>query len=391
MPAFVACCARSGSTLLRLLLDAHAGLSCPGETDLAVLVHQHVAIATGPLRPPVGGPGTPGGSEERAGALDAARGVAETLMEGYLARTGKTDWCDKSLSNVFHLDLLADIWPGARFVLLHRHCMDMVLSGLEASPWGLSAYGFEPVAQRSPTDSVVALAAYWADRTARMLDFERRQGARCLRLRYEDLVAAPVLALGRVWEHLGLEPPGDGAGELAGRLDAPGVAVGPADHTIWYTDRVHAEAVGRGARVPPDHVVGPLRAQVNELLEALGYGLVDEAWGSGGPGPAGPGPLEHAALELRVVAGHEVLERRAVPLAADDPAAGAVVAVEAEALGGLASGRWNLGAALRSRHARYYGPPLGDFAGERRALSALRAYLAEHGGTLAGIGATRRS
>lgn len=383
MPAFVACCARSGSTLLRLLLDAHPTLTCPAETDLAVLVEQYVAIATGPLR----GAAAPGGEEGSPDGVTAraeqhARAVAEGLLADRLARTGKAAWCDKSLSNVFHLDRLAAVWPEARFVLLHRHCMDMVLSGLEASPWGLSEYGFGPVAQRSPTDTVVALAAYWADRTARMLDFERRQGDRCLRVRYEDLVARPAVELSRLWDHLGVERVAHAADTLAAGLDAAGSGAGPADHTIWYTHGLHAEAVGQGARVPPDHVVGPLRAHVNELLGALGYPLVDDAWGSGAAADASVAAA--GEVELRVVHGHDVLARRLVALPGGGAAGpGGVVAVEADTLDPVASGRRNLGAALRSRQVRYYGPALGDFDGERRVLGAVAHYLTAHAGELA--------
>src|SRR5713226_1723784 len=36
-PVFVLCCGRSGSTLLRFLLDAHPDLACPPETNLTAL------------------------------------------------------------------------------------------------------------------------------------------------------------------------------------------------------------------------------------------------------------------------------------------------------------------------------------------------------------------
>ncbi len=377
MAAFIACCARSGSTLLRLVLDAHPELACPAETDLAVLVEQHVAIDTGPLAVRGGPPG-----EAVPAAHGRARAVAEALLAPYLEAAGKSAWCDKSLSNVFHLERLAEVWPEARFVLLHRHCMDMVLSGLEASPWGLAEYGFGTVAQRSPTDTVVALAAYWADRTARMVAFERRLPERCLRLRYEDLVADPDGVVPAVLAHLGLAPPPGRPGEeLAARLARPRTGAGPADHTIWYTPGIHGEAVGRGARVPPDHVAGPLREHVNALLGELGYPVVDDAWGSGTPGVAA---TSAGGVELRVVRGHAVLERRLLPAvdtAAGEPAS--VVVVEAEALAGLSNGRRNLGAALRAREVRWYGPPLDGFDGERRLLGPVARYLAEHAGDLA--------
>ena len=51
-PVFIVCNARSGSTLLRWLIDAHEEISCPGETDVAALLQAYVdsAQAVG-LRP----------------------------------------------------------------------------------------------------------------------------------------------------------------------------------------------------------------------------------------------------------------------------------------------------------------------------------------------------
>jgi hypothetical protein len=365
VPAFVACAARSGSTLLRMLLDAHPDLACPAETDLAVLVDLHIRIGKGLLG-------------DEAAARSRARGVAEGLMADHLARVNKRGWVDKSLSNAMHLDLLATTWPEARFVLLHRHCMDMVMSGLEASPWGLSEYGFAQVAQLSPTDSVVALAAYWADRTARMLDFEAQAADRVLRVRYEDLVMNTEDVLDGLFTHLGVRPlehvPSLGAG--------PARIEGPADHTIWYTEAVHDRALGRGARVPPDHVQGPLRSHVNGLLERLGYANVDDAWGSGEGDASWPKPGE---LELRLVEGHRVLARerlsglgpeaRAVLGGGAQASRGGVVAIERCVLARLVSGEENLGAALRARLVRYYGPALRDFTAERALLAPLLTFL----------------
>ena len=91
-PVFIACGARSGSTLLRWLLDTHPDIACPPETDVAELVVQYARAAQA-----LGVP-TP---------LEHARGVVDELVGRYLAESGKRRWCDKSLSNVVHLDSLA--------------------------------------------------------------------------------------------------------------------------------------------------------------------------------------------------------------------------------------------------------------------------------------------
>jgi hypothetical protein len=360
-------------------------VACPGETDIAVLVDGYARTAKDLLR------GEPG----RLTPLQRARTVAEDLMGTYLADVGKARWCDKSLSNVFHLDQLASTWPEARFILLHRHCMDFVMNGIEVSPWGLAEYGFAQVAQMSPTDSVIALAAYWVDRTTRMLAFEERFSERCLRLRYEDLVTRTDEVMDGVWQFIGV-PPLEGVATTAFEMDHS--TYGPADHEIWYTRGVHSESIGRGARVPPDHVTGALRTGVNDLLERLDYSRVSDAWGSGVAAPVevaaprqdAPRAELSAFVELRVLKGHEVLWRRVVDLAsfpwtgesadtalvADQPeGADLVVAIERDALGEICNATETIGTALRARTVRYYGVLPRYFKDELAVFERLAAFL----------------
>lgn len=355
-PTFLASGARSGSTLLRWLLDAHPEIACPGESDLALLVEAYRHTA-GALR------GAPD---------DGARALVGDLMGRHLAATGKRRWCDKSLSNALHLEELAALWPGARFVLLHRHALDMVASGLEASVWGLDQYGFASYAQMSPTNPVLALVGYWIERTSALLRFEERFPERCLRFRYEDLVVDPDGALGPLWSFLDVTPPGP-VSTFTGAPDAAAAA----DYKIWFTGGVHRDSVGTGARIPAGRITPAVRAGLNDLLGRLGYEPVDDEWGSGGPtiGPGRPG-----AVELRVLDGHEVAWRATVDIAEGGPSGvpageGRVVVVERRALAGMACGSDNPGAALRARTVRVYGPALGDFRAERALLDALAPAL----------------
>jgi protein-tyrosine sulfotransferase len=385
-PIFIVCGARTGSTLLRWLVDAHPDIACPAETDLVELLQAelHTARALGSPDP-----------------LEHARANVDSLMAAYLHRNAISRWCDKSLSNVDHLELLASAWPEARFLLLHRHCMDFVLSGLEAQPWGLSDYGFSEFAAKAPGDDITALAAYWIDRSTKMLRFEERSPGRCLRIRYEDLVSKTDDVVSGVWAFLGAAPLVDGVPEaFSGRHDG----VGPADYKVWYTTRVHQDSVGHGARVPPDRIRGPVRRSVNELLDELGYpDRVDAGWGSGGlvaldgssvvrPGvPEVPGGHGRGAVELRVVDGDQVLWRGGIDRsgAADgrwamtDPdhrrPTTSIVTVEPQVLDPLVAGSQNLGDALRRRTVRYYGPPLADFGHEQAFFRGLVPFVAGHG------------
>jgi hypothetical protein len=383
-PTFIACGARSGSTVLRWLIDSHPHVACPGESDIALLLERFARSATALSSP---------AATDAGPRLRRARDAADTLIDGYLSASGKTHLCDKSLSNALHLDALASTWPDARFILLHRQPMDFVISAIEASPWGLSGYGFAEFAQKSPTDTVLALIAYWLDRTKRLLAFEHRFADRCLRLRYEDLVTRTEESLAGVWELIGVAPPARPANAA---FEAPHDPQAAADHKVWYTDDVHEHSLGRGARVPPQLVSGVVRTSVNELAERLEYPQVDDYWGSGGSAPAEAGEQREQCtagaeglIELRILEGHALHWRGVVDLAgvAQTDAASArcpartarVVVVERATLAALASGSENIGAALRARNVRSYGPRLRDYAEERELFRRLVAFLAAGG------------
>lgn len=340
-PTFVACTARSGSTLLRWLVDAHPEVACPAETDVALLLAS-LDRTTGALF----GPDVPGRNV-------GARRCVEGFIDNYLTEQSKAQWCDKSLSNAVNLDLLAATWPSAKFIFLHRHVMDFIASALEAQPWGLSEYGFAQYAAQTPGDNVGALARYWLERTSRMLAFERRTGHRTVRLTYEDLVRSPDATLDRVWHLLGVE-------SRSAVFGAPKDSHGAGDHRIWFTSGITNESLDLGARLPPGLIGGTLRLQVNETLTALGYRTIDDSWGAGGDIPGGDGPVQ-----IRIVDGHTPVTSRY--RAHISPKA--VIAVETGAVSSLVSGELNVGAALRSRQVRYYGPPLTTY-GEEQALMA---------------------
>ena len=280
-PVIVLTAARCGSTLLRSLLDAHPDLACPPETNVVKVCAQLAAIFSlvdGSSAAP-GGPDLPGSLPAAADAR--IRAAFAAVFADYLARRGKRRWCDKSLGTAPVAGWLAGLYPEAKFICLYRHCLDVIHSGLEASPWGLLGYGFEQFAGRAGGNSVSALAAYWADHTSRILQFERGHRGRCLRVHYERLVGEPERTAAEIFTFLGVgQVPGiTGLCFAAAREEAsrPGV-LGPGDHKIRATSAITADSVGRGVRIPVD-VIPPLQLQaVNLLLAELGYTQVDDAW-----------------------------------------------------------------------------------------------------------------
>jgi hypothetical protein len=300
-PVFVLCMGRSGSTLLRFLLDAHPELACPPETSMPALCGQ-LSVVWSLIE------GAPLAAERDAApprvpdaAVAGIRRMLDEMTGSYLERRGKRVFCDKSLGSARFADLLTQIYPGARFVCLYRHPMDVIRSGLDACPWGLNGYGFDQYIVGSPGNAVLALARYWLDNATLIHEVEQAQPERCHRIRYEDLVTEPEEVMRGVYEFVGVGPaPGVARACFSGDRER----FGPADHKIWATSKISADSVGRGESVPAGLIAPPVAAAINELIVTLGYLPVDEDWGTPGrtADPRAPETIRELAAPPRAPA-----------------------------------------------------------------------------------------
>jgi hypothetical protein len=267
-PVIVLTCGRSGSTLLRFILDAHPDLACPAETGVVDLCSR-----MGMLSMILDGSPTEDLLRPSDLALDSIRDWVRITFGRYLVRAGKARWCDKSLTSAELAGRFLQLFPKARFICLYRHCADVIDSMLEACPWGLRGYGLDRFATAHPGSSVAAVADYWVTRTGAIIEFERAYPDACLRVRYEDMVTDPEGQAQRIFGFLG-EPAVPGISRAF--LPAAEERAGPSDHKIWWTSEVHSRSVGRGRRIPADELPAALLGQVNDLLERLEYPPVGE-------------------------------------------------------------------------------------------------------------------
>lgn len=109
-PAFVLSSVRSGSTLLRVLLDSHSEIHSPPELHLRRLrVRVRTPQATRALA---------------AIGLDRVHLrylLWDRLLHRELAASGKRILVNKTPSDVFIVDRIRECWPDARFIFLLRH------------------------------------------------------------------------------------------------------------------------------------------------------------------------------------------------------------------------------------------------------------------------------
>lgn len=310
-PVFILTSSRSGSTLLRFILDSHPDLACPPETNITGAA-LHLLRSWSVLEQASGQEqATSASTPVPVPVVDSVRATLDFAYSRYLARRGKTRWCDKSLETPMYTAILRALYPKARFLCLYRHCMDVIASGIEISPWGLNGFGFSSYAAQNPGNSVEAIASYWADCSGLIMKYERDNADRCYRIRYEDLVAGPESVTAEIFSFLQLtQCPGITRTCFETQHDERG----PADEKIWFTNRVSGSSVGSGRRIPAALISQRTLSSVNALLADLGYPVVDDTWnappsdcasGVGGANGAGDQQAAQAVLkEIEQAIGH---------------------------------------------------------------------------------------
>ncbi|MDP9121738.1 MAG: sulfotransferase, partial [Acidobacteriota bacterium] len=246
-PVFILSPARSGSTLLRIILDTHPDIYSPPELNLGQLARDlftSIAWLEGTKELP---------PEENRVVVERTGTILGELLDTYARRKGKAIWCEKSPGNLPFCDLLAQVFPDARFLCLYRHAKDVVQSCIETFRYGFPA-GFREYLRQSPGDHVEALVKYWIDMTAFELDLERRLPERTFRLRYEELVADPAGTLAPLFRFLGLAwDPALLASVFTAEHDR-----GPGDPYVYFTDRIRQDSVGAGRNLPVEGLPAPL-------------------------------------------------------------------------------------------------------------------------------------
>jgi hypothetical protein len=250
-PILIIGSARSGTTMLRLILDTHPRISCGEETHLLQTMEPAMSRHWRLLERY----GFPRGYWTTR--LAAFYGGA---MSDYATGRGKARWADKDPSNTLLLPFADELFPDAQYIHLIRDGHDVVASHRDR--WGYRS-------------GLRAARGVWR----RYVDIAREFGARqppgrYHELRYEALVAQPEAQLrelfaflGEVWEPAVLEfdrAQHDGT-ERYSRFTAQRRSEGGDASTI-YRSRVGA---GRDSLDPVLRTM--LHRSSGSLLRELGY------------------------------------------------------------------------------------------------------------------------
>jgi amino acid adenylation domain-containing protein len=264
---------RSGTTLLRRLLNGHPSLSCPGETFLLSACARFIQNDTMPNDISVGVlEGLKRLQIDPAQVLERLRSFFIEIHVTHAAAQGKTHWAEKSASDVFYLDQIEQLMGNhAQFVVLLRHGLDVAASLVELSE---RVGGYYSEFHRYVSQSQYPIEAFvrmWAERTDLLLDFaERRRSQVCL-VRYEDLVSDTDKVMNTIFGFIGISEQAGIAERVLKNKDTTGIG----DWKASQNTEVRTDRVGRWKRLSPA-VIPKLARIANPVLERAGYAPIND-------------------------------------------------------------------------------------------------------------------
>jgi hypothetical protein len=210
---FIVGCPRSGTTLLRRLVDAHPELAIARGTRWIAPTYEcrrgltPEGFVTPRLLERLRDPHRLERLALQEGDLERAfgegrdvpfAGFVTALFDLYGARHGKRLVGDKTATYVRHLPTLHRLWPRAKFVHIIRDGRDVCLSVLD---WGKGATRFSTF-EREP---FLTAATWWEWHVRLGLEGGRPLGAELYHeVRYESLVVEPERECARLCEFLGV-------------------------------------------------------------------------------------------------------------------------------------------------------------------------------------------
>ncbi|HSK63124.1 MAG TPA: sulfotransferase [Pyrinomonadaceae bacterium] len=305
-PVFVLSCERSGSTLLRFIIDTHPRICSPAHLHLGQLcrsLYTSIFYSLGQTMEVVDET-----MRERLVRVETRR-IVDELMKRYVDAKGKQMWCEKTTENLQYVNLLYDVFPDARYICLYRNCMDVVHSSIECSRLGFLPE-LVPYVQKRADNIVAAMVESWIEKTTTLLEFELAHPAQCFHIKYETLVAEPSPTLSAMFSALGVEWDPTLLNEVfSTRHDQ-----GSGDRKVLFTRKINTDSIGRGSTISRSFIPNDLLEKMNRLLARLDYPPVGDDWDNA-PSPYLPGGIaaETATQENETVSSIEEMFRNYVP------------------------------------------------------------------------------
>jgi hypothetical protein len=262
-PIFIGGAGRSGTTLVRMMLDAHPHICCGPELKLLPAIAEWYQTLTRNFASVMQSYGnTPADVRQRF------RDFVEGLVANFRRASGKPRWAEKTPHNVLYMVPLGDIFSDARFLHIVRDGRDVACS-LITMDW------LNPQTGRKwdYVQNIGNAARYWREivTLARQQAQHPSLAGRVLEVRYEDLVANTEGTLRRVLQFIGVS-----WDEAVLSYHTKSRAAEPLESSTPQASKpVQRRALGRWQTEMTAADKVAFKAEAGELLQMLGYAAGD--------------------------------------------------------------------------------------------------------------------
>jgi hypothetical protein len=194
-PIFIIGCFRSGTSLLRRIMDSHSKIACPPESKFIIpianmLRNQEYIKALSAM----------GFSKEYVFA--STRNYIADFFSRYAQSKGKIYWADKTPDYVEIIDFLDVLFEEkAKMIFIYRHGLDVATSLFLRD--FISVQNF--MKNQYFPNKFVGCAAFWADQVSKMKESKIRKSGRIFELKYETLVDNTMHTLQNLFAFLEIE------------------------------------------------------------------------------------------------------------------------------------------------------------------------------------------
>lgn len=192
-PIFVIGAQRSGTSLLRRILDSHSRITCPPESKFILPLSQVLTD-----RKSLAGWDSMGFDKQE---VDKAMGrFVRSFFDAYTKAQGKARWAEKTPN---YVDCLPELWdmfgPDVQFIYILRHGLDVANS--LADPHRHYP-AIDEFMEQANGNAPVAAGLFWADKNRKIQAFQADHPEAGHAIRYEELTTRPEAALKPLFEFL---------------------------------------------------------------------------------------------------------------------------------------------------------------------------------------------
>lgn len=244
-PVFIIGLHRSGTTLLRYILNSHPNLACPPESKFLLGLQEG-------LQYPQTYAGLRGMGLTRKDIFSYHYKMVHSIFDEYARKAGKTRYVDKTPNYYRSLPFIDELYDQkVLFVILVRHPLDCIES--------IERYFFIHKAHEDPDIAMIAerfgtdryaCARYWSEGYQMIREFQARCDHRSHVLTYEDMVTNTAVSIGETLKFIG-EESHQGADGSCLKWDH---RLGFGDKSIRKTESIDPARIGKWCKWPPGEV-----------------------------------------------------------------------------------------------------------------------------------------